>query len=145
VRTAGPIVAAVALAALAACGDGDTTDCACTVTIDPTSITLGCGDEGCLGGMLFGCDEDNVLVLGSCGPMDMTSTDGGACLAAGMMCDPAGAATCCAVPVDAGALHPSCDPETRHCCVPVGGGCSDTADCCSGHVCMDVSGVLQCS
>jgi hypothetical protein len=136
----------LALLVSGGCGDGNATDCACTVTIDPMSITLGCGDEGCLAGMRFGCEEDNVVQLGVCATIDGSGGEGGACLAAQQMCDPATSSCCAIAPDDAGAsaLAPSCDPISRHCCVGSGGDCNVTADCCSGAVCNDVGGKKSC-
>ncbi len=128
-------LALTTLLLLAGCGDGSSTDCACTVMTDTGQLALGCGDEGCLGGMLFGCEEDNVLVLGRCGAALDAGGDGvggGACLASQAMCDP-GSSSCCATD---GGIAPSCDPVTRHCCVPRGGACAGSADCCGTAACQ---------
>ena len=133
------VVFVVAAAGLAACSDGATHGCACTVTVESQSLQLGCGETGCVGGSSFGCAEDGVEHLGPCVPRDASDADALVCLASQAACDPA-AQGCCGSAVDAGA--PSCDPVSRRCCVAAGGACAGSAECCSGHACI-VAGAGQ--
>lgn len=125
--------AVVLLLLLAGCGDGTTTDCACTVSNETGELHLGCGDTGCLSGTVFGCDEDNVVVVGSCTPHDLADPDGGGCVSLQATCTP-GVDTCC-VSSDGPAVAPTCDPTARRCCVAMGGDCTSSADCCTGTTC----------
>jgi hypothetical protein len=128
----------------AGCGDDSANDCACTVTIGDGTLTLGCGDSGCLGGLRFGCEEDDVIMLGACGVVDAAAaqgSDGDACVPSHAACDPA-TSICCP---RAGVLaEPTCDPVSRQCCVAPGSACISTADCCPNYVCGLVGGNPQC-
>ena len=119
---------------LTACGE-DVTDCACTVSIGEETITLGCGESGCVAGSRFGCDDDNVIPLGPCIRVDLSS-----CLALQAQCDP-GVGECCAPD---GGTGPSCDPLSHTCCIPLNEPCSTSAECCSGRACISVASGLRC-
>ncbi len=127
--------------ALAGCG-GDARDCACTVTIAEFTKTLGCGEQACIAGSRFGCDEDNVISLGLCSAPDLAEP--GACLPLQDGCDPV-ASTCCAGDADAGrAISPTCDAVSRRCCVATGASCTVSADCCAGRPCIGTAPELRC-
>jgi len=147
---------------VAGCGDTGVTSCRCDVSIGDDTITLGCGESGCVGGLRFGCDDDNVQSLGKCVAIDGGPDDGGQCLALQAVCDPATASCCPTGAADGGAADggasdggapdqsvipargPSCDPSSHHCCVPTGSACAESAECCPGHTCVLVPGGTAC-
>lgn len=120
---------------VAACGES-VNDCACTVSIGQESLTLGCGESGCVAGSRFGCDEDNVIALGRCGALD-----GASCLGLQAQCEP-GASSCC--PPDGGPAA-TCDAVSHTCCLPTGESCTTSAECCGGQACAMGAAGLRCS
>jgi hypothetical protein len=132
---------------IVSCSDDNTTDCLCTITTSDDamkSINLGCGGMGCLGSTLYGCDESGAIPLGACPSYDLAPSDGGNCLPEQASCNPA-VDSCCGVFLDASVLGPTCDVLSRRCCVPAGQSCSDSTDCCQGHVCSAIGDGKQCS
>ena len=146
-RALARLVVLAALVGVSACGESAPNDCACTVTIGADSLTLGCGESGCLSGSRFGCAEDLVMPLGRCdadlGSVSVDNGDGGQCLPPTTSCEGA-TLSCCGVASDAGLLSPSCDPISRRCCVAAGTTCESSADCCAGHACTLVAGERRC-
>lgn len=137
-----------ALLGLLGCGEGTATNCGCTIRIGTETLGLGCGEIGCLAGSRFGCDNDLVQSIGRCdgdlGVRSVDNGDGGQCLPPMSSCEGAVLA-CCGVAADAGLMQPSCDPVSRRCCVPVGGTCESSSDCCAGHACALIGAERRCA
>jgi hypothetical protein len=128
------------LLGLATCSGAAANDCLCTITIGTETQSLMCGDSGCISGQAYGCDVDGPVPLGSCGlpdgfgdGFDLAGVDlllpYSPCIPSESVCQP--------LTTDAGTIEPTCDPTTRRCCVPTGSFCTQSFDCCEGHVCVD--------
>lgn len=131
---------------LSGCGTNDSggNNCACTVTVDTTKANLKCGEQACVGGLSFGCDNDDVVSLGRCQTdfaVQPLRNDLGQAV-----CYPFGAACTTTLPccgIDAG-LTATCDPVSAACCVPTGSPCNTSSDCCATKACIPSGGQNVC-